>query len=68
MRTQKEGHGLQAKETDFRRNETCRHFDIRLPASSIVRDKPLLLEPVCGILYMAALADSYSALNIKKLY
>ena len=33
----REGGHLQAKERGFRRNQPCRHLDLRLPASRTVR-------------------------------
>ena len=37
VRTQKEDGHLQAKGRGFRRNQTCPHLDLRLPASRTVR-------------------------------
>ena len=45
VRIQPEDGHVQTKERTVRRNQTCKHFDLGLLASRILRNKYLLFKP-----------------------
>ena len=57
MRTQREGGHLPAPERVLRRNQPCRHFHLRLLASSIVRKFCCLSHPVWDNLFWRTLKN-----------